>query len=233
MSNPLTEGTPLTYAGDVSAGNTGTFTLPLLGRFAVESVVAHVTNGGAPSELLLELMDKSGAVIAAVPIEEELPAGNTGILTWAWRLAASQAAASGFTPLEEVVSGGGIAPTVGNFSSFAVVHNSGASLLDLSTPTQPKIVTAGLYALTFPIICNPSPIPPGQDARVYFGFPVVLTGFESFVAQGGSLQGPSSHTLSLVGFLPANQRLDVTVSNDSLSPARTFTLAGARVVRLA
>lgn len=88
MSAVVGEGVPLTATVNGDGTQLAAYTLPLQGRFVVESVVADVdaSLAGAVNPLL-RLRDKSGAVIATKRQGTPIPAGSTGSATWALRLA--------------------------------------------------------------------------------------------------------------------------------------------------
>lgn len=87
MSAIVGDGTALTEKGSVNGSELGSYTLPLLGTFRVESVVAAI-DGTAAGDVkpVLRVRDKSGAVIATKRQSDVIPAGDTGSATWALRL---------------------------------------------------------------------------------------------------------------------------------------------------
>lgn len=95
MSATVGDGSPLTANGVVNGTQLGSYTLPLLGTFRVESVVAQIDASAAPAVTpTVRVKDKSGAVIATKRQSSTIPAGDTGSATWALRLADEAPAAT-------------------------------------------------------------------------------------------------------------------------------------------
>ena len=128
-----------------------TYTLPAGIYQYIESVVATVdTSGSGDVTAVLTVEDDSGTVIADKEQARAITAGGSGRATWALRLTDE--------------SGGGApnggkskAQYVGNNVSIAPNFNAdltwdtllvGDALLDISTPTAPTVIHAGIYAVT-------------------------------------------------------------------------------------
>lgn len=111
MSAIVGDGSPLTANGVVDGTQLGEYTLPLLGQFRVESVVAQIDASGAPAVTpTLRVKDKSGAVIATKRQSSTIPAGQTGSATWALRLADD-----GGGGITQIVSGNGSVTVINPF----------------------------------------------------------------------------------------------------------------------
>lgn len=111
MSAILGDGTPFTAAGVADGTQLARYTLPNLGTFEVNSVVAQIDGSGAPAvKPILRLRDKSGAVIATKRQGSPVPAGDTGSATWALRLADD-----GGDGITQIVSGDGTVTVLNPF----------------------------------------------------------------------------------------------------------------------
>ncbi len=113
MSAILGDGTPLTANGVVNGSQLGTYTIPDLGVFRVESVVAQIdTIASGEVTPVLRVRDKAGAVIATKRQSSTIAGGGSGSATWALRLADDGSAAAGIT---QIVSGNGTVTVINPF----------------------------------------------------------------------------------------------------------------------
>ena len=90
---------------------------------------------------------------------------------------------------------------------------SGAALLDISTPTQPAIVTQGVYAVSINILVDDDGLTVGTNYNVHLGFstPSFTADLTSPIATAAF---PTPGVLvSTTKFFAANERFGVSVSN--------------------
>lgn len=119
MAVTTNDGTPLTAQGEGIGTQTATYTLPLTGRYEVQSVVAEIDATGAASLAELTILDKSGAVIAKKRQAAQIPLGDTGAATWALRLGDDGAAADNDPAYVDILPGLGLSTGVIGINSFA------------------------------------------------------------------------------------------------------------------
>lgn len=82
-----------------AAAQTKTFTMPGNVVLGVESVAATIANGSTAAVTpTLIIREADGTVIAEVPADASIPAGDSGVATWALRLGGSSAAVTPATP---------------------------------------------------------------------------------------------------------------------------------------
>src|SRR4051812_27052102 len=100
--------TPRTVVIRGNGTNVLSFTIPSNVDFNVESVVASVDASGAGDTIgELSIAEVTGEVIATKRQSEPIPAGDTGLETWALRLTdEGAAAAAGFPNLPYAVASG-------------------------------------------------------------------------------------------------------------------------------
>lgn len=155
------EAQPRTIVVSGTGTQTLSYVLPDGAQLKLESVVASI-DAVADSRPTLAIAESSGVVIAEKRQGETIPAGDTGLATWALRLADDNRVAlphpiGWYTaatrhPLLTASS------ALVNFT-FAGA-GGGVDLLDTSvvgTPNGPSVKTAGLYFLQLNIAVRPNP----------------------------------------------------------------------------
>lgn len=142
-------GSPRTIVVPGEGTNSLSFVIPPNVVLDVESVLAGIDASGAAGDVTatLTVSEQAGVVIATKRQGEKVTAGTQGSATWALRLSDDAAGGGSVAVLEEIIGDGVgvlLAPNVS--AALPWKHSFGAALLNLTTPTQPRIVTAGVYA---------------------------------------------------------------------------------------
>lgn len=135
---------------DNAAG--ASFQLPNTEDVKVMAVRVTVDNsGGTDTRPELALLAPTGAVIATERHSEAIPAGDSGMASWALRLAkkagggGSGSASFAFYDHQESV------PTATQ-TLLTWAHVLGPSPLNLAAPTLPSFVAPGLYSITVTVL---------------------------------------------------------------------------------
>jgi hypothetical protein len=116
----------------------------------VQSVLVEVDNGAGPDiRPTLSVQTVNGVPIADKQQGAAIPAGDTGRATWALRLTDEQQAGASFATdvIEFFNNGAGPDVPPNTSTDLAWVHDAGVSLVDLTNPLVPSIITAGVYSL--------------------------------------------------------------------------------------
>lgn len=225
MSPPVVgDGGPLTSAGEAPNAQLATYTLPLLGRLMVESVVADVDATGGASRPVLRVRDKSGAVIATKRQGDTIPAGQTGSATWALRLDDEQAAAAATTRRYAWGIGATIALPHNTLYPFAPVTSNGIAY----AANRWVIGTAGKYQITVTVsVQKAGPVAAGTG----FGVFALKNAFLNIYTLSSQLPVaiPAGQTWEYHATIVAYATLNVgdTVFMASISGAGNVTLTGA------
>lgn len=182
-------GIPFTKVVPGNDSNSITFEVPAWFAVDLESVLARVDASGAgDTTATLTVADETGEQVATVPQGRVIAGGATGRATWALRLAAEQAPATGASGIQFDVD------NIGGFLRvFATGHDAAASgiLLVASDATQGRILLESS----------------SRDVEVRAGRDINLIPQRDFVAIAGGdaiLRAGGTGVLSLRGIVDAS-----------------------------
>jgi hypothetical protein len=210
------------------------FTVAPLQVVQPASVFATFDGSGAGGSFLpcLTVRSKNGDILSRTfPQGVTLAPGDIADISYGPFLGVGASSSSAAAVVERI-SGTDLAVAANNVGAFTLAHLSGAALLDYTTPTNPTILTAGIYAVSLYVTIATAPAPALKFARIFFGSAVALAG-SAMVIEGGNLGGPAFFAISTVTDLVAGQGVAVTVGNDDPAGPHTFHIFRYSVVKLA
>lgn len=209
-----------------------TYTLSGAQTFRPESAFAHWDGSGASGDFLacLTFRAQDGKIFSRTFPTTPIAAGGEADVSYApFPGGIGQPAAGGATT--QVLAADPLTVAAGDTGLFSWSDGGGASLVDLTDPTNPALLEAGIYALSVDAVIVAAPPPPGTPVRFWMGAPSTFQ-ITTAIIEGGGLSGPAGVSLGFAGFLPAGQQISTDVINDSPTTGFTFQSQGYNIVKL-
>lgn len=209
-----------------------TYVLPGAQTIRPESAFAHWDGSGASGDFLACLTFKAqdGKIFSRTFPSTPIAAGGEADVSYApFPGGIGQPAAQAAT--WQTLFSDPLTLTAGTFGNFVWQANAGSTLVDLTDPTNPTLLTSGIYILSVDCLIPAAPAPPGTPVRFDMGGGAVFQTTTAFLEGGGAV-GPSGVALAWAGFLPAGQGIATQVVNDSAATTFAFENQGYSIVKL-
>lgn len=190
----------------------------------------------------IEIVSDSGHTVAR-SVGQQVTAGDSAEVSW-FPFAPPASSGGGGSGITEIVDDGGITvidgtgptvgiavttPLVGRQEQLAVAgqlinagtgaelswsYNAGATFLDLTTPTAPKITTTGLYAFSLYVNDIPGLLPP-TDSLVEIQCDVAGTAMRGWLARPTTNTLMDEQTFAAITDVPAATSFSAVIGNQT------------------
>lgn len=214
-----------------AGGSLAVYQVPGSALVSPVSVSSSFDGTGAAGAFIpcLTFKTQTGAIIARCPAPE-VAAGATAEVSWFPSVGGSSSTA---TTDHEGLNGSAVNVANGAAKTFTWAYVLGSALLDLTVPTAPTIVTAGVYAIS--VCAHPSAdltaggaweleLSPDTD----IGLPPTALG----TAAASTARPRPYITVGMTWYLPAGTAIYAYAHNYDGAATRTFGIFDAMVQRL-